>query len=125
MLWHKIARETGTILLSCKATSKDEAVSILGEGYIVSDVSWRLDVHKFQPIKTVVTDVVQLQKVRVIRLPMGYIGTAEVCHTLGIPERRLRVLTQRHRIRAKRLRYGARFINGYTPVQVEALRQCL
>jgi hypothetical protein len=125
MLWHKIARKTGCILMSCNATSKDEAVSKLGEGYVVSDVSWRLDVFKFQPIKTVVTDVIQVQKPRAMRLPTGYIGTAEACCALGVTERRFRVLTRRYRIRPKRLKYGARFINGYTPLQVEALRQCL
>lgn len=125
MLWHKIARRTGCILMSCDAVTKAEAVSRLGEGYVVSDVSWRLDVHKFQPIKTVVTEQVQEQKPRGPMLPKGLIGTSEACLRLGIPERRFRLMTEKYRIRPKKVRYGARYMNAYTALQVEAIRQCL
>ena len=125
MIWHKVARRTGCILMSCDATTKAEAVSRLGEGYVVSDVSWRLDVHKFQPIKTVVTDQVQTQKQRMPMLPGGYIGTADACQMLGIPERKFRTVMEKYRIKPKRIRYGTRYVNGFTPIQVEAMRQCL
>jgi hypothetical protein len=125
MLWHKIARKTGKILMSCNATTKPEAVSILGEGYVVSDVSWRLDVHKFRPIQTVVTDQVQTHKGRAPMLPEGRIGTATASRILGIPERKFRVLADKYKIKPKKLRYGARYVNSYTPLQVEALRKCL
>lgn len=125
MLWHKVARKTGVILMSCVATTKAEAQERLGEGYVVSDVSWRMDVFKFQPIKTVVTEVVQEQKPRRPMLPKPYLGTAEACQVLGVPERRFRLLTERYQIRPKKLRYGARYVNAYTLKQVEAIRQCL
>lgn len=125
MLWHKIARKTGCILMSCDAVTKAEALSKLGAGYVVSDVSWRMDVFKFQPIKTVVTEVVQEQKPRRPMLPKPYLGTAEACQVLGVPERRFRLLTERYRIRPKKVRYGARYVNAYTQLQIEAIRQCL
>ena len=125
MLWHKIARKTGCILMSCNATSKDEAVSKLGEGYVVSDVSWRLDVFKFQPIKTVVTDQVQTHRDRAPMLPEGRIGTATASRILGIPERKFRVLAEKYKIKPKKFKYGARYVNSYTPLQIEAIRQCL
>jgi hypothetical protein len=125
MLWHKVDPKTGKIVATCNVTTKLEALQQLGNGYIVSDASWRLDVFKFKPIQTVVTDVVQEQKSRAPALPEGKIGTARACQLLGIPERQFRHLAEKYQIRPKRLKYGARYVNAYTPLQVEALRQCL
>jgi hypothetical protein len=125
MLWHKVARRTGKILMSCHAETKTDAETQLGEGYVVSDVSWRMDVFKFKPVQTVVTDIVQDQKPRGPQIATGYIGSAEACQMLGLPERKFRVLADKYRIRPKKIQYGKRYINGYTPLQVEALRQCL
>jgi hypothetical protein len=58
-------------------------------------------------------------------LPGGLIGTAGACQSLGIAERKLRTLVSQYRIRPRRVKYGARYVLGFTPLQIEALRQCL
>jgi hypothetical protein len=125
MLWHKVDPKTGQIVESVNVATKLDALTQLGNGYIVSDASWRMDVFKFKPVQTVVTDIVQDQKPRGPQIIAGYIGSAEACQMLGLPERRFRVLAEKYRIRPKKIQYGKRYINGYTPSQVEALRQCL
>lgn len=124
--WHRIS-PSGAILDTRRAPDKATAEQLLkGSGSVVSAASWKLDVHRFRPVQTVVTDKVQDQRARkVIPLPRGLIGTGEAIQRLGCTERTLRTLAERYRIRAKRLRYGGKVLLGYTPLQLEALRQCL
>lgn len=122
--WHRIAA-SGEILDTRRAPDRATAERTLaGTGSVVSAASWKLDVHQWRPVRTILTDKVQEQRPRkVVRLPQGLIGTAEATQRLGITERQLRHYTERYRIRPKRLAYGARTVLGYTPLQLEALRQ--
>lgn len=123
--WLRIA-PSGEIIDTRRAPDRETAEQILaGTGSVVSAASWRLDVHKWRPVQTVVTDQIQRQKPRrpVVRLPHGMIGTGDALERLGISERRLRHITTRYKIRPKRLTYGARVVLGYTPLQLEAIRQ--
>lgn len=124
--WLRIA-PSGEIIDTRRAPDRKTAEQILaGTGSVVAAASWRLDVHKWRPVQTVLSDKVQYQKAhRIARLPGGLIGTGETIQRLGITEGQLRVMVRRYRIRPKRLKYGAKTILGYTPLQVEALRQCL
>lgn len=124
--WHRIS-PSGAIIDTRRAPDKATAEQLLkGSGSVVSAASWKLDVHRFRPVQTVLTDKVQHQKAhRINKLPSGLIGTGEALQRLGVTEGQLRVLANRYRIRPKRLKYGAKTILGYTPLQIEALRQCL
>lgn len=122
--WLRIA-PSGEIIDTRRAPDRKTAEQILaGSGSVVSAASWRLDVHRWRPVQTVLTDRVQEQRARkIVRLPRGMIGTAEAMQRLGITERQLRHYTERYKIRPKRLTYGARVVLGYTPLQLEAIRQ--
>lgn len=124
--WHRIA-PSGEILDTTRAPDKATADKLLaGAGSVVSALSWRLDVHRFRPVRTVLTDREQEQRPRE-GIPLGYglAGTGEVTRLLGITERTLRTLTARLYIVPRRVRYGARVIKGYTPAQVRRLQRAL
>ena len=95
MLWHLIDKR-GTIVRSVRALTKAEAQLLLGSGTVVSDASWKLDVHKWKPVETVVTDIIQPQSAkRLQKMPRGYYRTAEVAERLGITPRRVQLLVER------------------------------
>jgi hypothetical protein len=95
MLWHLI-NNRGTIVRSVTARTRAEAQAALGSGSVVSDASWKLDVHKWKPVETVVTDIIQPQAAkRLQKMPRGYYGTAEVAKRLGITPRRVQLLVER------------------------------
>ena len=124
--WHRIA-PSGAIIDTVRAPDKATAERILsGSGSVVSAISWKLDAHRWQPVRTVVTDETQRQRAReAIPLGSGLKGTAEVAHLLGITERTLRTLTARLYIVPRRVRYGARTVKGYSPAHVKRLRAAL
>lgn len=124
-VWHRIAPD-GSILDTKRAPDKASADRILaGAGPVVSALSWRLDVHRFRPVRTVMTETQQRQAPKIVRYPAGIMGTGAVVRALGITERRLRTLLERHRIEPQRMPYGARIVKGYTAAQVERLRALL
>ena len=125
--WHRIS-PSGDVVDTRRAPDRRTAERILqGSGSVVSAASWKLDVYRFKPVETVVTDKVQRQRkqAKQVRLPRGYIGTGDAIAALGCTERQLRDLSDRYRIRPKRFPYGARFVKGYTPLQLEAIRSLL
>lgn len=124
--WHQIDKATGAIRQTVTASTRAEAVTLLGGGLVVSAASWKLDVFKYEPVKTVVTDVVQVQhRTGAPKLKHGLLGTPQAAQRLGITERKLRYLSERFRIEPQRIPYGSRHIYAYTPLQVEAIRQCI
>lgn len=124
--WHRIS-PSGEILDTRRAPDKATAEQLLkGSGYVVSAASWKLDVYRFRPVQTVVTDTVQVQqRTGAPVLKGGLLGTAQTAQRLGITERKLRYLSERGDIQPQRIPYGKRYVWAYTPAQVRALRQCL
>lgn len=125
--WHRIS-PSGDVVDTRRAPDRRTAERILqGSGSVVSAASWKLDVHRFKPVRTVLTGETQQQRKRgkMVRIPPGYIGTGDATKHLGITERQLRHLTDTYRIKPKRFAYGARTVLGYTFLQLEALRACL
>jgi hypothetical protein len=125
--WYRIS-PSGDVVDTRRAPDRRTAERILqGSGSVVSAASWKLDVFRFRPVRTVLTDTVQQQRKRakVVRVPPGYIGTKEARELLNLTERQLRDLTRKVKILPARLPYGARIVLAYTPKQIDALRRRL
>lgn len=120
MLWHLIDNR-GTIVRSVTTDTRKKAQALLGAGSVVSDASWRLDVHKWKPVETVITGIEQSQaRKRLPPMPKGYTSTADVAKRLGLTERRVQMLVAKHHLRVAQFDRGR---YGFTERQIIQLAQ--
>lgn len=118
MLWHLIDTQ-GHIVRSITARTRAQAQDVLGSGSVVSDASWKLDTHKWKPVETVVTDIVQPQSAkRLQKMPRGYTSTADVAKRLDISPRRIRLLVEQSVMNVALFEYRR---YGFTERQIEQL----
>jgi hypothetical protein len=119
MLWHLIDNR-GKIIRSVTARSKPEAQAVLGAGTVVSDVSWQMDKHLWQPVETIVSGNTQRKRKnnRYPPLPRDYYTTEQVAHKTGLKPRRIRHLVEYFNLRIRQFDRG-RF--GFTKAQIRKL----
>jgi hypothetical protein len=118
MLWHLIDTQ-GRIVRSITARTRAEAHVALGSGSVVSDASWKLDTHKWKPVETVVTDIIQPQSAkRLQKMPRGYTSTADVAKRLDISPRRIRLLVEQSVMNVALFEYRR---YGFTERQIQQL----
>jgi hypothetical protein len=121
MLWHLIDNR-GKIVQSVTARSKPEAQAVLGAGTVVSDVSWQMDKHLWQPVETIVSGNTQrkAKNNRYPPLPRDYYTTEQVAQKTGLKPRRIRHLVDQFQLRIRQFDRG-RF--GFTDAQIRKLMQ--
>ena len=122
MLWHLIDNR-GKIVRSVTARSKPEAQAVLGAGTVVSDVSWQMDKHLWQPVETIVSGNTQRKRKnnRYPLLPRDYDTTEQVAHKTGLKPRRIRHLVDHFQLRIRQFDRG-RF--GFTDAQIRKILEC-
>lgn len=126
MKWHLISSD-GEILQTAVAESKAEARAILGSGYVVSDISWRMDVFKFKPVRTVVTDITQDQdrKAAVYFYKKGFRTATEIAGDLNARVNQIRHIIDRHRIGYVSKQFGSRAVRFFSPASCRRIKTIL
>ncbi len=126
MKWHKLDTQ-GRIVRTVDALDRQTATALLGGGSVVSDVSLRLDVHKFKPIETVVTDTVQTQerKEAVYRYKKGWRRLREIAVLLSARENQIRHIVDKFRIPSETSIQGGRKIRFFHPSAVKQIEKRL
>jgi len=121
MKWHKLDAQ-GRIVRTVEALDRQTATALLGGGSVVSDASLRLDVFKFKPVTTIVTDVIQPQarKEATYRYKKGWRRLREVALLLQARENQIRHIVDKWRIPSEVSVQGGRKIRFFHP---EAVRQ--
>lgn len=127
--WHLINND-GDIVRSCTASSRADAVALLGRGgTVVSALSWKHDVHRWRPVKTVVTDMVQTQKKKpyenFVEIKAGYLRVSEIAQRFDTREGRVRRLIDKHGIPCEVVQHKGRKIQTFSPRSVERIRKLL
>lgn len=127
MKWHLIDKESGKILRTADAESRKQAIAILGNGMVVSAVSWQLDVHRFKPVETVVTDVVQEQASRVpmYQYKKGYQTVRELAREHGVGENRIRHIADDNGIAYDIKWFGSRKVKFFSPYACRQIKRLL
>jgi hypothetical protein len=125
--WHQIDKATGTIRQTVTASNKAEAVQLLGGGMVVSAASWKLDIHKYQPIKTVVTDIEQDQhrKSVVYFYKKGYRTVLEIARDFDARENQIRHIIDDNRILSISKSFGGRKVRFFSPASVKRIEKIL
>jgi len=125
--WHLIDKFSGKILRTVDVVSRKEAEAILDNGMVVSAASWRLDVHKFKPVETVVTELVQDQKQRepLYRHEKGYKTVRELAREFGVGENKIRHLADNNRITYEIQKFGSRRIKFFPPYACKQIKRLL
>lgn len=127
--WHLINND-GDIIRTVTASSRADAVELLGRnGTVVSALSWKLDYHRWRPVKTVVTDQVQpLAKklyTSITTVKPGYLRVAEIAAQLQTQEGKVRRLVQLHDIPCEVVRYKGRKLQTYSPKAVARIKKAM
>ena len=127
--WYLVNND-GAIVRTALASNKREAEAILGpHGTIISALSWKYDLHRWRPIKTVVTDQVQAQAKKlytsITTIKPGYLRVAEIAAQLQTQEGKVRRLIQQHDIPCEVVRYKGRKLQTYSPKAVARIRKAM
>jgi len=126
MKWHLLDLD-GQIVRTVDALDRATATRLLGPGSVVSDVSYRLDVHKFKRVETVVTDKVCDQRPRQATYTFrpGWRRIAEIAVLLGARENQIRHLVARYAIPFEVVVFGGRKVRFYSPEAVKQIKRRL
>lgn len=126
MKWHLLDLD-GRIVRTVDAQDRSTAERLLGPGSVVSDVSYRLDVHKFKRVETVVTEKVCDQRPRqaTYRYKRGWRRIAEIAVLLGARENQIRHLIDRYRIPFEVAVFGGRKVRFYHSEAVKQIKRRL
>lgn len=127
--WHLIDND-GNIVRSCTASSRADAVALLGRGgTVVSALSWKHDVHRWRSVKTVVTDMVQTQKKKpyenFVEIKDGYLRVMEIAKRFDTREGKVRRIIDKHGIPCEVVQHKGRKIQTYSPRSVERIKKYL
>lgn len=124
--WHLISSD-GQILRTCAAESKRDAQAMLGPGYVVSDISWKMDVHKFEPVRTVVTDITQDQdrKAVIYFYKKGFRTAVEIAKDFNARENQVRHIIDKHRIGSVSKVFGGRKVRFFSPASCRRIKSIL
>ena len=127
MRWHLIDRESGKILRTVTAISRADAVQELGHGMVVSAASWKLDIHKYEPVVTVVTDITQDQdrKAVVYFYKKGFRTVVEIARDLGARENQIRHIIDDNRIPCVTKQFGGRKVRFFSPASCRRIKKIL
>ena len=126
MKWHRLDLD-GRIVRTVDALDRSTAERLLGPGTVVSDVSYRLDVHKFKRVETVVTDKVCDQRPRqsTYTFRRGWRRISEIAVLLGARENQIRHLIARYHIPFEVAVFGGRKVRFYHPEAVKQIKRRL
>lgn len=125
--WHQIDKATGAIRQTVTAPSRAEAFKLLGGGMVVSAASWKLDVFKYEPIKTVVTDITQDQEHRapLYTYKKGFMTVREMARRLNARENQLRHIIDRYHIPFVAQVFGGRKIRFFSTASCRRIGKIL
>lgn len=125
MKWHQLNND-GSVAQTVTAPDKQTALALCGGGTVVSAISYRLDVYKFRPVQTVVTDIEQTQ----YRKPTpqytykkGWLRLAQIAQKVEMPQNKLRHLIDRWRLPCKVVCFGGRRVRFYHPVVARQIQK--
>lgn len=127
MEWHLINND-GDIVRSCTASSRADAVALLGRGgTVVSALSWKHDVHRWRPVKTVVTEVVQTQKKKpyenFVEIKAGYLRVSEIAKLCDTREGKVRRIIDKLGIPCEVVQHKGRKIQTFSPRSVARIQK--
>lgn len=127
--WHLINND-GDIVRTVTASSRADAVALLGRGgTVVSALSWKLDHHRWRPVRTVITDIVQPQRKKpyanFLEIKAGYLRVSEIAKQFETREGRVRRMIDKHGIPCEVVTHKGRRIQTYSPRSVERLKKFL
>lgn len=127
MRWHLIDRDTGKIIRTVTAANKTDAVRELGHGMVVSAASWKLDIYKYKPVVTVVTDITQDQdkKAVVYYYKKGYRTVVEIARDLDARENQIRHIIDDNRIPFSVKFFGGRKVRFFSPASCRRIKTIL
>ena len=127
--WYLINND-GAIVRTAVASTKREAEAILGpHGTIISALSWKHDLHRWRPVRTVVTDTVakkdkQTYK-KVDTIKPGYLSVNAMSKRFDRREGQIRRIVQLYGIPYEVVQYKGRKIQTYSPTNVARIRKHL
>lgn len=127
--WHLINND-GDIVRTVTASSRADAVALLGRGgTVVSALSWKLDFHRWQPVRTVVTDVVAKKDAHSYKVPdttkPGYLSVNEMAKQFDRREGQIRRLVQLYNIPYEIVQQKGRRVQSYSPKHVSRIKKLL
>lgn len=127
--WHLINND-GDIVRSTVASSKREAEQILGpRGTVVSALSWKHDYHRWRPVRTVVTEIVQTQakkrRVSAPSLKPGYLTVSQMKRQFDTREGKIRRIIQQYGIAYELVLHEGRWLQTYSPRNAARIKKHL
>lgn len=127
--WHLINND-GDIVHTVSASSRADAVALLGRGgTVVSALSWKHDLHRWKPVRTVVTDTVAKKDKQTFKIPdtikPGYLSVNEMSKRFDRREGQIRRVVQLYGIPYEVVQYKGRSIQTYSPKSVQRIRKHL
>lgn len=127
--WHLINND-GEIIHTVTATSRADAVALLGQsGTVVSALSWKMDYHKWKPVRTIVTDTVAKKETQTYKIPdtskPGYLSVNEMAKRFDRREGQIRRVVQLYGIPYEVVQHKGRRIQTYSPANVARIKKHL
>jgi hypothetical protein len=127
--WYLINND-GAIVRTALASTKREAEQILGpHGTIISALSWKHDLHRWKPVRTIVTDVVARKEEKFYKtvdtIKPGYLTVNEMAKRFDTRDGRIRRIVQLYGIPYEVVQYKGRKIQTYSPTNVARIRKHL
>lgn len=127
--WHLINND-GDIVHTVTASSRADAVALLGRGgTVVSELSWKMDYHRWRPVQTVVTDIVQPQRKKpyenFVEIQPGYLRVSEIAKRFDTREGKVRRLIDKNGIPCEVVQHKGRSIQTFSPRNVERIGKLL
>ena len=125
--WHLINND-GNIVKTVTASSRADAVALLGRGgTVVSALSWKHDVHRWRPVKTVVTDIIQPQKAKSYQMfediKTGWLGVSDMVKKLDAREGVLRRIIDKYGIPFEIVSHKGRRMRVFSPASVARIKK--
>jgi hypothetical protein len=127
--WYLINND-GAIVRTAVASTKHEAEAILGpHGTVISALSWKHDLHRWKPVRTIVTDVVARKEEKFYKkvdtIKPGYLTVNEMAKRFDTRDGRIRRIVQLYGIPYEVVQYKGRKIQTYSPTNVARIRKHL
>ena len=127
--WYLVDND-GAIVRTALASTKREAEAILGpHGTVISALSWKYDLHRWRPVRTVVTEAVAKKATETYKQPdsikPGYLTVNEMSKRFDRREGQIRRVVQLYGIPYEVVQYKGRKIQTYSPTNVARIRKHL
>ncbi len=127
--WYMVDND-GAIVRTALASTKREAEAILGpHGTIISALSWKYDLHRWKPVRTVVTEAVAKKATETYKQPdtikPGYLTVNQMGKRFDRREGQIRHIIQLYSIPYEVVLYKGRRLQTYSPTNVARIKKHL